>query len=310
MPTPPPTLSRRTFLRTSAGGALAALLAGCTPLLTTPPASSPTSPPSARPAHQHAPQPRRRRRGGRSGLLRRLPQLLRQLADVQRAGLPGRAACSPRPTWPPPGRPAPMARSGALPCGPTCAGATASRSQPTTSSGPSSATWRRTYTAAGSTGSWWTCKARGAYYTGETTDAVTVGIRALDDRTLEVALENPAAYFLNLATLPSFMALPRHVIEQAGQQDWIQPEFVAGNGPFLLTEWIPEQRMVFVPNPGLPRRPARRRSAWSQHDPPGEHRAGGLRGGRAGYGGGAAGRAGAHPQPIRAWARSCNRTPS
>jgi oligopeptide transport system substrate-binding protein len=45
MPASPPTLTRRDFLRTSAAGALAALLAGCTPLLTTPPASSPTSRP-------------------------------------------------------------------------------------------------------------------------------------------------------------------------------------------------------------------------------------------------------------------------
>lgn len=51
-----------------------------------------------------------------------------------------------------------------------------------------------------------------AYYTGEEKDVATVGIRALDDLTLEVTLENPSAYFLNLASLPSFLALPQKTI--------------------------------------------------------------------------------------------------
>ncbi len=88
-----------------------------------------------------------------------------------------------------------------------------------------------------------------AFYTGETKDAATVGIRAVDDFTLEVALEYPSAYFINLATLPSFTALPRHVIEKTGDQDWIQVQQLVSNGPFRLTEWVTEQRMVFEPNP-------------------------------------------------------------
>lgn len=88
-----------------------------------------------------------------------------------------------------------------------------------------------------------------AFYTGEEEDAATVGIRALDDVTLEVTLENPSAYFLNLASLPSFMALPYRTIEQAGDQEWTRPQNVVGNGPFRLLEWTPEQQMVFEPNP-------------------------------------------------------------
>ncbi len=88
-----------------------------------------------------------------------------------------------------------------------------------------------------------------AYYTGEEKDVATVGIRALDDLALEVTLENPSAYFLNLASLPSFMALPQKTIAQAGDQDWTRPQNVVGDGPFRLVEWTPEQQMVFEPNP-------------------------------------------------------------
>lgn len=88
-----------------------------------------------------------------------------------------------------------------------------------------------------------------AYYTGEQKDAATVGIRALDDRTLEVTLENPSAYFINLASLPSFMALPRQVIGKVGDQAWTQPQNMIGNGPFRLAEWITEKQMIFEPNP-------------------------------------------------------------
>lgn len=87
------------------------------------------------------------------------------------------------------------------------------------------------------------------YYTGEAADAGGVGIRALDDLTLEVTLENPSAYFINLASLPSFMALPRQTVEKAGDQAWTQPANIVSSGPFRLVEWVPEKQMVFTPNP-------------------------------------------------------------
>ena len=89
-----------------------------------------------------------------------------------------------------------------------------------------------------------------AFYTGETADANRIGVRALDDLTLEVTLENPSAYFINLASLPSFMALPRQAVEKAGDQAWTQPANVVSNGPFRLVEWVPEKQMIFTPNPG------------------------------------------------------------
>ncbi len=87
-----------------------------------------------------------------------------------------------------------------------------------------------------------------AFYTGEEKDPAAVGIRALDDFTLEVALENPSAYFINLASLPSFMPLPQKTIGQAGDQEWTRPQNIVSNGPFRLVEWVAEKQMVFEPN--------------------------------------------------------------
>lgn len=249
MPIPSPTLSRRAFLRTSATGALAVLLAGCAPLFTTPP--PPVS--TVRPRVLRLNMPLNRGDVGAAadpgcsgafhsyfvnGLMFSalifLDERLLPVLDV---------ACA----WQ-------ADQDGALWRFTLRPGLRWSDGQPVTAHDFGWAVTRNLAPDLYCGGQYWQlvdiAGAR-AYYTGETTDASTVGIRALDDLTLEVALENPAAYFLSLAALPSFMALPRHVIEQVGEQDWIRPEHIVTNGPFLLTEWAPEQRMVFAPNPAF-----------------------------------------------------------
>ncbi|WP_109260862.1 peptide ABC transporter substrate-binding protein [Hyphobacterium indicum] len=63
-----------------------------------------------------------------------------------------------------------------------------------------------------------------------------VGVEALDDRTLEIRLENPAPYLLGLLTHYTTFPVPRHIVEQYGDQ-WIQPEHIAVNGPYELVQW-------------------------------------------------------------------------
>lgn len=63
-----------------------------------------------------------------------------------------------------------------------------------------------------------------------------VGVEALDDRTLEIRLENPAPYLPGLLTHYTTFPVPRHVVEQYGDQ-WIQPEHIAVNGPYELVQW-------------------------------------------------------------------------
>ena len=87
-----------------------------------------------------------------------------------------------------------------------------------------------------------------------------VGVRALDDRTLEIRLERPASYFPQLLTHPVTFPLPQWVVE-GQRQPWTAVETYVCNGPFQLEAWEPGKRMVFTRNPyyrGLWRGNARR----------------------------------------------------
>ena len=65
-----------------------------------------------------------------------------------------------------------------------------------------------------------------------------LGAYARDPRTLEVHLEHPAPYLLEMLTHGSMMPVPRHVVEAKGKY-WTQPGNYVSNGAFLLTEWVP-----------------------------------------------------------------------
>lgn len=75
-----------------------------------------------------------------------------------------------------------------------------------------------------------------AFRQGMTADAETVGIRALDARTVEIRLESPAAYFPYTFAMPITFPLPRKVIEQAGSE-WWKPGHIISNGAFRLVRF-------------------------------------------------------------------------
>ena len=57
---------------------------------------------------------------------------------------------------------------------------------------------------------------------------------ALDERTLEIRLDEPRNDFLYLLAQPPLFAWPRHVYERDGR-DWHRAVPLVGNGPFVLT---------------------------------------------------------------------------
>lgn len=80
------------------------------------------------------------------------------------------------------------------------------------------------------------------YGTGKITDFDQVGVRVIDKHTLEVELENPTPYFLQLLNHHSLFAVPKHVLLQYGEltdrySDWTRPGNMVSNGPFKLAEW-------------------------------------------------------------------------
>ena len=87
-----------------------------------------------------------------------------------------------------------------------------------------------------------------AYNTGDLTDFTQVGVKALDDKTLEVTLTAPTDYFLEMLVIPQYGALPVNYVEDCGSEMYLDPDHMVFNGPFICTEWIPDVSMTFVKN--------------------------------------------------------------
>lgn len=84
---------------------------------------------------------------------------------------------------------------------------------------------------------------------GKTT--VLTGVKALNDSTLQITLTQPTEYFLQVIASSVSFALNQKVIEQYGQNDWVNHAAgsAIGTGPFIVKEWKRGTKMVFVPNP-------------------------------------------------------------
>jgi oligopeptide transport system substrate-binding protein len=75
----------------------------------------------------------------------------------------------------------------------------------------------------------------------------TVGVAVTGPLTLTVKLQNPTAYFLDLATFETYMPVHRATVEKHGDQ-WTRPVNFVCNGPFMLREWSARKRIVMTPN--------------------------------------------------------------
>lgn len=64
-----------------------------------------------------------------------------------------------------------------------------------------------------------------------------VGIKALNDKTVEVTLNNPTPYFLNQMAFPTFFPLDQKFVESKGDTFGTSVETALSNGPFKLTDW-------------------------------------------------------------------------
>ena len=76
-----------------------------------------------------------------------------------------------------------------------------------------------------------------------------VGVTALDDKTLEVTLEQPTPYFLGLTTFPTYLPAQKAAVEQWGEEYALEAESMAFSGPFIISEWVHEQSLTLAKNP-------------------------------------------------------------
>ena len=72
-----------------------------------------------------------------------------------------------------------------------------------------------------------------AWHGGRRDDERALGIRVVSERELEVRLEQPTPWFLELLCFPTFMPVHRATIETHGER-WTRPGNFVGNGAFVL----------------------------------------------------------------------------
>ena len=82
------------------------------------------------------------------------------------------------------------------------------------------------------------------YFDGEADEIV--GLKVIDDHTLEITTDAPKAYFLAKLTYPTANVLDREVVEAGGRSWWIDNP--VGTGPFKLSEYRIGERIVLERN--------------------------------------------------------------
>ncbi|MFC4076238.1 peptide ABC transporter substrate-binding protein [Salinithrix halophila] len=86
-----------------------------------------------------------------------------------------------------------------------------------------------------------------AYHTGQAPEEA-VGVKALDDRTLQVKLRQPSPYFLGQTASAAFLPQRKDIVEKYGKEYGSDKEKMVYNGPFVLAEWNHEQNLRYKKN--------------------------------------------------------------
>ncbi|MCX6357220.1 MAG: peptide ABC transporter substrate-binding protein, partial [Candidatus Aureabacteria bacterium] len=86
------------------------------------------------------------------------------------------------------------------------------------------------------------------FNSGKIADFSRVGVKALDDKTLQVELKEPTPFFLYITSFYTLFPVKRACVEKYGDL-WTRPGNIVSNGSFILKEWIPGWRIRLVKNP-------------------------------------------------------------
>lgn len=87
-----------------------------------------------------------------------------------------------------------------------------------------------------------------AYNEGRLRDFAQVGLRVIAPLTLEVTLENPTPYFLDLCAFTTLLPVHAATVERH-PDDWTKPAYIVGNGAYTLAQWRVNDRIHLLRNP-------------------------------------------------------------
>lgn len=75
-----------------------------------------------------------------------------------------------------------------------------------------------------------------------------MGVKAIDDKTLEITLEKPVVFFKDLLAFPLFFPQRQDYVEKYGDKYGADFDKIIGAGPFKLTAWDHEAKLILEKN--------------------------------------------------------------
>ncbi|GGB34533.1 peptide ABC transporter substrate-binding protein [Oceanisphaera marina] len=78
-------------------------------------------------------------------------------------------------------------------------------------------------------------------------EPTTLGIKALDEHTLEIQLEQPVPYFVTMLSHTTTYPIYRPAVEQHGD-NWTRPGNLVSNGAYTLSSWRVNEKIELVRN--------------------------------------------------------------
>ena len=87
-----------------------------------------------------------------------------------------------------------------------------------------------------------------AYNVGDISDFSKVGIKVVDEYTLEVELEKPAAYFASVLSFPTYYPLNEEFYNEIGEEYALEKGNMLFNGPYVIDSWEHDSKIVLKKN--------------------------------------------------------------
>ena len=79
-------------------------------------------------------------------------------------------------------------------------------------------------------------------------DKESVGIKALDEKTLQITLRKKTPYMMQMIYFPTFYPQRKDMVEKFGDRYGTEANTLLSCGPFKLAEWVHNNKTVFVKN--------------------------------------------------------------
>ncbi|TDS71491.1 oligopeptide transport system substrate-binding protein [Pantoea sp. PNA 14-12] len=75
----------------------------------------------------------------------------------------------------------------------------------------------------------------------------SLGVKALDDHTVQVTLDQPVSYFLQFVAHPSLFPISANNVKRFGEA-WSRPGNMVSSGAFKLDQWVVNEKITLVRN--------------------------------------------------------------